>query len=204
MPDFEEKVHPRHTALLVVDMQNDYCHPDGALAGYGVNVSSAEDMLPKLSALIEAARAAGANVIFVRTTHNEWTESAARKAMPLFQGMSPCQAGSWGAEFFGVSPEPDELIVTKHRYSSFVNTSLELNLRSLGVRTLIVTGTATNVCVDCTARDAFQRDYFVVVPSDCTSTSDAQLQKDTLANLEFFYAEVTASDKIMEAWTTPQ
>ena len=204
MPDFEEKVHPRPTAVLVVDMQNDYCHPDGALAGYGVNVSSAEAMLPQLTDLIGAARQAGTKVVFVQTTHNEWTESAARKAMPLFQGMSPCQAGRWGAEFFGVSPEPDDLIVTKHRYSSFVNTSLSLNLRSLGARTLIVTGTATNVCVDCTARDAFQRDYFVVVPSDCTSTSDAQLQKDTLANLEFFYAEVTASDKIMEAWTTPQ
>ena len=204
MNDFEEKVHPRHTVLLVVDMQNDYCHPDGALAGYGVNVSSAETMLPQLTDLIGAARQAGTKVVFVQTTHNERTESAARKAMPLFQGMSPCQAGSWGAEFFGVSPEADDLIVTKHRYSSFVNTSLELNLRSLGVRTLIVTGTATNVCVDCTARDAFQRDYFVVVPSDCTSTSDAQLQKNTLANLEFFYAEVTASDKIMEAWTTPQ
>ena len=204
MNDFEEKVHPRHTVLLVVDMQNDYCHADGALAGYGVNVSSAETMLPQLTDLIGAARQAGTKVVFVQTTHNEWTESAARKAMPLFQGMSLCQAGSWGAEFFGVSPEPDDLIVTKHRYSSFVNTSLELNLRSLGVRTVIVTGTATNVCVDCTARDAFQRDYFVVVPSDCTSTSDAQLQKDTLANLEFFYAEVTASDKIMEAWTTPQ
>ncbi len=61
---------------------------------------------------------------------------------------------------------------------------------------------ATNVCVDCTARDAFQRDYFVVVTSDCTSTSDEQLQKDTLANLEFFYAEVAASEKIMQAWTT--
>ena len=202
MRDFEDKVHPRHTALLVVDMQNDYCHPDGALAGYGVNVSSSEELVPPLSAMLEAARAAEANVIFVRTTHNEWTESAARKAMPLFQGMSPCQAGSWGAEFFGVSPEPDDLIVTTHRYSSFVNTSLELSLRSLGIRTVIVTGTATNVCVDCTARDAFQRDYFVVVTSDCTSTSNAQLQKDTLANLEFFYAEVAASEKITEAWTT--
>ena len=202
MNNFEEKVHPRHTALLVVDMQNDYCHPGGALAGYGVDVSSSEEMVPKLSALIEAARAAGAKVIFVQTTHSEWTESAARKAMPLFQGMSPCQAGSWGAEFFGVSPVPDDLIVTKHRYSSFVNTSLELSLRSLAIRTVIVTGTATNVCVDCTARDAFQRDYFVVVTSDCTSTSNAQLQKDTLANLEFFYAEVAASEKITEAWTT--
>ena len=204
MNDFEEKVHPRHTVLLVVDMQNDYCHADGALAGYGVNVSSAETMLPQLTDLIGAARQAGTKVVFVQTTHNEWTESAARKAMPLFQGMSLCQAGSWGAEFFGVSPEPDDLIVTKHRYSSFVNTSLELNLRSLGVRTVIVTGTATNVCVDCTARDAFQRDYFVVVTSDCTSTSDVQLQKDTLANLEFFYAEVAASEKVIQAWTAPQ
>jgi ureidoacrylate peracid hydrolase len=111
-----------------------------------------------------------------------------------------CQTGTWGAEFYDLSPDPDDYILTKHRYSAFINTSLDLILRSNGIRTLIVTGTATHVCVDCTARDGFQHDYFVVIPADCTATSDPQLQEATLANFARHYGEVTTANEIIQAW----
>lgn len=208
MRELVEKVDPRHTVLLVVDMQNDYCHPEGALARNYRQVSRPDDassvarMLPRLMALIEAAREAKTKIIFVQTTHDEWTDSPARKALPLFKTMYLCRTGSWGAEFYGVVPEPDDVVITKHRYSAFVNTPLDLILRSIRARTLIVTGVSTHVCVDCTARDGFQRDYFVVVPADCTATSSPQLQEMTLANLQRHYGEVTTSSKIIQAWPT--
>ncbi|MFQ5611084.1 MAG: cysteine hydrolase family protein [Anaerolineae bacterium] len=203
MTDLAEKIDPRHTALLVVDMQNDYGHPDGALARDGRDVSAVAAMVPRLAALLEAARRAGTKIIFVRTTHDEWTDSPARTAHRLFRKMYVCRSGSWGAEFYGVSPGPDDHVITKHRYSAFIDTTLDLTLRSLGARTVIVTGTATHVCVDCTARDAFQRDYFVVVPADCTASFDPQLQETALANLDRYFGQVTISDKIVRAWAAP-
>lgn len=199
MLDLAEKLQPQHTALLVVDMQNDYCHPDGAIArSKGLLPTAA--MLPRLNGLIEAGRQAGARVVFVQTTHDEWTDSPVRKALPRYQSMYLCKTGTWGAEFYGISPQPEDLIITKHRFSAFLNTPLELVLRANRLHTVIVAGVATHVCVDCTARDAFQRDFFVVIPADCTATSDPQLQEATLANLERHYGDVTTSDEIRRIW----
>ncbi|MFQ5855418.1 MAG: cysteine hydrolase family protein [Anaerolineae bacterium] len=200
MIELTEKIHPRHTVLIVVDMQNDYCHPEGALAHNGTDVSSTQAMLPRLVALIEAARQAGTKIIFIRTTHDEWTDSPARKELPRLRSMPVCRTGTWGSEFYGVSPGPDDYVITKHRYSAFLDTSLDLVLRSVGARTLIVTGVSTHTCVDCTARDGFQRDYFIVVPDDCTATYSPRVQKATLANLERHYGDVTTSNEIVGAW----
>lgn len=198
--ELAEKIHPRHTALLVVDMQNDYCHPDGALAGNGTDVSAADAIVPRLDALLAAARRAGAKVIFVRTTHDEWTDSLARKSLPRLKQMPVCRTGTWGTEYYGVAPQPGDYVITKHRYSAFLGTPLDLVLRSNGIRTLIVAGVSTHTCVDCTARDGFQRDYFVVVLSDCTATYSPLVQATTLANLERHYGDVAASAAILQAW----
>ncbi len=200
MIELAEKVHPRHTALLVVDMQNDYCHPDGALARNGTHVASTDAIVPRLAALLDAARASGTKVIFIRTTHDEWTDSLARKSLPRLKKMPVCRTGTWGAEFYGVAPGPNDYVITKHRYSAFLGTALDLVLRSNGTRTLIVTGVSTHTCVDCTARDGFQQDYFVVVPADCTATYSPQVQEATLANLERHYGDVSTAEEIMRAW----
>lgn len=200
MTDLVQKLHPRHTTVLVVDMQNDYCHPNGALARNGTDVSSTDAILPGLSALLEAARAAGAKIIFIRTTHDDWTDSLARKSLPRLKKMPVCRTGTWGTEFYGVAPGPGDYVITKHRYSAFLETPLDLVLRSNGIQTLVVTGVSTHTCVDCTARDGFQRDYFVVVPADCTATYSPQVQEATLANLERHYGDVSTAQEIMRAW----
>lgn len=201
MTDLVEKIRPRHTVLLVVDMQNDYCHPEGALARNGTDGSSTKIMLPNLLSLIEAARRAGVKVIFIQTTHDEWTESRVRKNLPRLRTMPLCRTGTWGAEFFEVAPQEIDYIVTKHRYNAFLNTSLDLVLRSIGTQTLIVTGVSTHTCVDCTAREGFQRDYFIVVAADCTATYSPQVQEATLANLERHYGDVVTSRDILRAWS---
>ena len=200
MTDLIEKITPEHTVILVVDMQNDYCHPEGAMARHGIHLISLDAMTEKLNSLTETAREAGAKVIFVKTTHDEWTDSPVRKALPRYQTMYLCKTDSWGAEFYGVSPRPDDRIVTKHRFSAFLNTELDVILRAMEIKTVIVCGVATHVCVDCTARDAFQRDYFTVIPADCTTTSDPQLQESTLINLERHYGDITTSDEVIKIW----
>src|SRR5690606_36592906 len=131
---------PGKAALIVVDVQNDYCHPDGASARRGSDVSGVKPMVPRLQALIERAREHGVPVIFIQTFHEQATDSAAWTARSDGRSGEVCRTGSWGAEFYEVSPKPGDIIVNKHRYSAFVNTRLDSVLRTLKAQTLIMTG----------------------------------------------------------------
>jgi ureidoacrylate peracid hydrolase len=199
----EERIDPRKTALVVVDVQNDFCHSDGAHGKLGGDLSAAQRMVPQLNLLVDAARGAGAQVIWIRTNHDERTTS--KVAWEQRQRRRPgaeqiCIPGSWGADFYGVEPVPGEAIVTKHRYSAFVNTDLELLLRSRGIETVIVTGVATNVCVESTARDAFMRDYYVVLVDDCSAAYSPERHTSTLNNIAEQFGLVVKSAEIFETW----
>jgi ureidoacrylate peracid hydrolase len=90
--------------------------------------------------------------------------------------------------------------VTKHRYSAFYNTDLDSILRSNGIRTIVLTGVATNVCVETTAREGFVRDYYVVLVSDGTATYSAQDHEATLRNIDRFFGEVATIADIVSVW----
>ena len=111
-----------------------------------------------------------------------------------------CEPDAWNGDFYEIGPQPDEVIVTKHRYGAFESTDLDLVLRSQGIRTVIMTGVATNVCVETTARQAFLRDYYVVFSSDCTATYRQPEHDATLRNIDQFFGEVVTSEQIMACW----
>ena len=133
---------------------------------------------------------------------DSWLESASRR----FSGKSytireACPPDSWKTEFFGdVQPLPDEPIVTKHRYNAFHGTDLDLILRTHGIRTLVTTGVATNVCVETTARDGFVRDYYILFPKDGTATWSLAAHEATLRNIGLFFGEVTTIDDLRKVW----
>jgi ureidoacrylate peracid hydrolase len=112
-----------------------------------------------------------------------------------------CESGAWNGDFYGIKPGPDEVIVTKHRYGAFEASDLDLVLRSRGIRTVIMTGVATNVCVETTARQAFLRDYYVVFTSDCTATYGQAEHEATLVNIDQFFGQVVSADDIIACWT---
>lgn len=205
-----EKVDPRHTALLVIDMQNDFIADEGLIAREGRDVSQAKDMAKHLPTLIKAAREAGVFVVFVRNVYTSeqnfylsdvWLEQAARKRAGGYTRIPVCAAGSWGGDFYGdVRPEPLDPIVTKHRYSAFYNTDLDTILRANGIRTVVLTGVVTNVCVETSAREAFVRDYYVVVVNNGTA---AYMQADhdmTLKNIDRFFGETASSEDLTALW----
>ena len=196
-----EKVDPKHAALIVIDMQNDFVHDDGGLAKNGGNVKPTQAIVPALNRLIAEARKAGTPVIFVRAAHNEWTTSEARREKQRGRTHPICVEGTWGCEFYGVAPLDDECIVTKHRFSAFINTDLDLILRAQGIKTIIMTGTATNVCVESTARDGFMLDYYVVFLGDCTGCGDPEMHDATLKNIARTFGVVCDSTDVVEAWT---
>ena len=136
MKSLTEKVDPQETALVVVDVQNDFCHEDGAIAKNGSDIKPMQAIIPALNELIDQARSAGTPVVFVRTTHSQETDSPVWTKRHTESRSYICTDGNWGAEWFHVSPISGEPVVVKHRYSSFVRTRLDELLRSMGVKSL--------------------------------------------------------------------
>ena len=204
-----DKVLPERCALLIVDVQNDFAADGGAMHREGRDVSMAQAMVPRLERLLEAARAAKAHIIWIRNVYNTgpnwylsevWLEQAKRRRNGAYVDYPVCEPQQWNGDFYIIRPKPDEGIVTKHRYGAFESSDLDLVLRSQGIRTVIMTGIATNVCVETTARQAFLRDYYVVFTSDCTATYSQAQHEATLFNIEQFFGQVVSSEEVMACW----
>ena len=189
------------TALIVVDVQNDFCHKDGVFSKYRkVDLEHVEQSVVNLSALIERCRQIKVSVIFVRAIHSPWTDSSSWLTRMRGSGgkMQICRQGSWGSEFYKVAPEEGECIVTKHRYSAFFGTDLDLILKSRGIDHILLTGVVTNVCVETTARDGFNRDYHILFVEDCCGAYDLSEHAATLSNIERYFGTVTTSKSLAE------
>jgi ureidoacrylate peracid hydrolase len=208
----EAKVHPAHTALLVIDMQNDFCAEQGFVCLGGRDVSAVIQMAKNLPSLIAAARDTGVTVVFVRslysTANNQflsdvWLEQAARKQGAGYTINPVCGEAHWGGDYFGdIRPEPTDIVVTKHRYNAFHGTNLDLILRSKGIRTVVVTGVSTHVCVETTARDAFVRDFYTVVVGDGTAAYSTVEHETALKMIDRFFGEIATIDQLKACWAT--
>lgn len=208
----EEKVSPAHAAVVTVDVQNDFFHDRGFLGRLGAPLGMIQAMAPRLQRLLEAARARGVPVIHVISHHDEQyaspvvTEQKLRHGLPMEINGRPskdapyCLQGTWGAEFYLIDAKPGEDIVVKHRYGGFHGTNLNLLLRSRGIQSVVLTGAATNVCVESTAREVYMHDYYLVFVSDCTATTSEAAHDATLANVDQYFGQVASSDEIMKAW----
>jgi ureidoacrylate peracid hydrolase len=203
LQSLKERCDPRHAALIVVDVQNDFVSPGGSAGKRGEDVDAAIAMVPNLLRLIDEARRVGLTIVYIRTTHSEWTDTPSwiyRSSQK--SGLNTCREGTWGAEFYeGIAPLPSERVVIKHRYSAFINTDLNTVLKAKGIQSVLVTGVATNVCVETTARDAYMFDYYVTMIDDCAAAYDAKLHMATLENMRRHFGLVASSDEIIDTWS---
>ncbi|WP_255580417.1 cysteine hydrolase family protein [Caulobacter sp. D5] len=199
-------IAPARTALLVVDMQVDFAAPDGVIGRFGVDLSAVGAALDAAGRLVEAARAAGAPVVFVGLETTPQTDAPTLLERMRRRGGDPeieraiCRAGTPGADFYGPVPGPSELVVRKPRYSAFVGTDLDARLRARGVDTLVVCGLTTECCVDSTVRDAFHRDYHVFVASDACAAYEPDLHEGALKSLGLSFALLETTSEIRAAW----
>lgn len=203
METLDAAVDPRFSALVIVDVQNDYCHDDGALSRAGRHVAPVREMVPRLQEVLRRSRASGVYVIHVRMANTDLTRSEAYREQRRRRSgreRKVCEEGSWGAEFYEIEPLASEPVVTKHRYSAFFGTALETLLKVRSIRTMVLAGVTTDVCVEATARDAFMRDYDVIVLSDCTGLDDEDVQKATLTRIDRYFGRVSDSEQITGAW----
>ena len=185
----EVRIDPARTALVVVDMQNDFVKEDGTLV-----VPDAQATIPKVKSLLDFARGSGMKVIFTQDTHEEgdpeweiWPEHVRK--------------GSWGWEIVDeVRPLEGELVLNKVRYDAFYGTHLDHSLRIWDIGTLVICGTVANICVHYTAASAALRWFEVVIPKDATSALDPFDLEASLRQTSFLFAgKITESENLRVA-----
>ena len=200
-------VNPEVSAVLVVDMQNDFLDPEGVTGRAGLETTAMAGITPRLRSFIDEARRVKVPVIFIQAIYNEIYLSEPFKVLFKTKDWLPndqrriCEEGTWGADFYGnLSPLPGELVVKKHRYSAFINTELDLVLRGQNIKSLIVTGVGTNVCVESTVRDGFMLSYYITVVEDCTATYSRQAHEASIQNIKDYFGRIATADEIVGAW----
>ena len=173
----EVRVDPTRTALVVVDMQNDFVHQGGSLL-----VPDAEATIPAINRLLQFARAHGMRVVYSQDTHREgdaewriWPEHA--------------REGTWGWEIVDeLAPARGDVVLRKLRNDAFYGTPLDHLLRLWGMDTLVICGTVANLCVQYTAASAALRWYDVVIPRDAISALDPFDLESSLRQTAFVFA----------------
>ncbi|MEV7598063.1 cysteine hydrolase [Kitasatospora sp. NPDC089797] len=192
------------TALIVVDLQNDFCAGPVAAARYPGDPTRLATVAATTARAVDTARAHGTDVVFVRFLGDPAHQGASWRHRDATLGKRPkCPTGSWGAEFHAVAPRDDEAVFTKYAcFDAFLSEGFEQHLVERGVHHLALAGVFADVCVDSTARTGFQKGFHITVLADCT----AALHLSDEAVLGFmrrvYGARVTTHDR-PGVWTRP-
>ena len=203
---------PAHTALLVVDMQNDYCAAGGASDRNGRDLTMIQGMVPALRRLVEAARAAGLLIVWAKYTLGPGSAGLARPEILRrghnFKGADATVQGTWGHEIIADLPyrPAEDLVIEKRRVSAFYGTALDTCLRGQGIKTVLVTGVMTQTCVESTVRDAMCYDYYVAVVEDGCASGGAAPHETSIRNMATFlrYDEaITTVERLAAIWAAP-
>lgn len=206
---------PTETALIVVDMQNAYASVGGYVDTAGFDISGAQSVIVGIGKAIDSARAAGILVVFLQNgwdsnyveaggpSSPNWYKSNALKTMrkkPELAGKFLAKGG-WDYEMIdAITPQQGDIVVPKTRYSGFFNSTLDSTLRARGIRSLVFTGIATNVCVESTLRDAFHLEYFAAMLHDAThELGGIAIQQAAIYNVETFFGWVSTVDEFCKA-----
>lgn len=185
------RLDPKRTAVLVIDMINDFCKAGGrmVLPGY-------ETLVPHQLAVIDAARRAGVPVIWIRDSHRR----NLRRDREMLKRTPHAEEGSWGTEVIeDLGARADEFVVLKPRYSSFFQTDLDLILKDMMVDQLVIFGVVTNICVRSTVHDAFFLGYEIVVPRNCCAATGPREQESSLYDIATHFGIVSDADAVVAA-----
>lgn len=219
----ELEIEPNKTGFIVVDMQNTYCKAGGLLEKRGVDISRAQKIIDPIRRVCNFARQVGIKVVYTQHTHRpgfsdlqrsrrevgvyglikdrNLTLSEARELNVEIPYGMPVK-GSWFAEIIEeLRPKEGDIVIdTKHTYTGFYQTDLELVLRTVGINTLMFGGATASICVGSTLRDAFFRGFRCILLGDCTyeKTDEGQKAAEKLVKMHFGY--LSSSLALLESW----
>lgn len=196
------RLDPKHTALVVVDLQNGFMAP-----GQPAEMPVARAIVPNVNRLAAATREAGGTVIWIKNTFDAeaaqtwsvWRSSFATGdwGQRMEEAFTP---GAFGHEIYGgLETRPEDLVVLKRRFSALVpgSSGLDQILRQQGIDTLLIVGTATNVCCESTIRDAMMMNYKCILVSDANATRTDEEHNATLATVAILFGDVRSTDDVV-------
>jgi len=196
-----ERIEAQRTALVVIDMQN-HCVAEG----FPNEIPLSREIVPTINVLAEAMRSAGATVVWTQTTScgalQQWNNHHKYMLTPerMKKRLASLDESAVGFELYpALDTRPRDLRITKIKYSAFIEGSSDIDakLKSRGIDTVLIAGTATNVCCESSARDAMMLDYRVIMLSDATATWTDAEHTGTLDNFLLFFGDVmTAAEAI--------
>jgi ureidoacrylate peracid hydrolase len=189
-------------ALIIIDMQNGFCTPEGFMARIGLGYENAASVIAPVARLLAAAREAGIPIFQTRyTLKPDYSDAGLLNEMyPTMKDSGGMVEQTWdNAIIDELEPREGEVVIDKTRYSAFVGTDFGDRLAELDVDTLIVCGVTTEICVESTVRDAFARDIRIIVPSDATQAADTQRHEDALRVIAYGFGTVTTVAELEEA-----
>jgi ureidoacrylate peracid hydrolase len=198
------------TALLVIDMQNAFCHPDGSFATMaverGLSIDLCRAVIAPCADLVAAATAAAVPVILTRYLyHRGYIDGGILvQKYPGIRDLGALAPDSWDGELVDELKDLDgSIVIDKSRYSAFYGTRLQPVLTSLKIESLMVCGVTTNVCVESTVRDAAQFDYRTCVVTDATAELNPERHRNALEIMEYGFADLTTVAAVQQSWSQP-
>ncbi|NKB37514.1 MAG: isochorismatase family protein [Gammaproteobacteria bacterium] len=195
----------KRTALLVIDMQNGFCKTEGSAAKLGFDIQQCLDAIQPNLKIIDAARAKQLPIIYTRLLWRpDYRDGGVLtdELMPALAESQFCAAGTWDAELIDdIKCHDSDFIVDKNRYSGFYGTPLQSILTSHDIRSLVICGVTTNVCVETTARDASQRDYRTFIVGDACGEIAPERHEWALATLDTRFGKVVSTEDVLKAWS---
>lgn len=197
------------SAMIIVDMQNDFLHPDGAFARRArdqpekkIDMAFLASAIPNVKRLAAAFRKAGRPVVYVaQVLKPDYSDAA----FPYWKGWSERKSGflvegTWGTQIIDeLTPEKGEHLIVKKGYSGFSNTPLDTLLRNLGVNTCVVTGVTTCVCVSSTVRGAVELNYRVVLVQDAVAEASREAHEAELKTMARVFGDVMTAAEVIRA-----
>lgn len=180
----------KDAAIVVIDMQYDFVGKEAVIP-----CKADESLIASNQKLLAYARESGVPVIYTQEIHRKSHVDFGReldRSEPIH-----CVEGTPGVEIIEeLKPYPTDYVIQKRRYSAFFQTDLQVLLKGLGVKTIILTGAATDVCVRATATDAQQHDYYVVVPRECVAGTSAKQHEAALEHIDYVLGRIVSVDEL--------
>jgi len=218
-------LHSAKLALLLVDVQNDFLSEAGMYDAKGANIDQVRTIVEPTRRVVETCRRRGVKIVYTQHCFRSdlcdvgagWANASDLRSLVHRGQVAPGTKvgpkdvpaeklgslirGTWNAAIIDeLAPREGDIIIdSKHKYTAFYQTDLELILRTLGIEALLIGGVSTAVCVESTLRDAYFRDFLCVLLTDCTweKTADLQVASETIVKLHFGCA--TTSSEVVKA-----
>jgi nicotinamidase-related amidase len=182
MAESKQLVDPKTTALVLIEYQNDFLSPKGAMHNGVKDVVASSNMLANAAKAVDKARALGATIMFLPITFADGFGELGPHPYGLLTkviGANAFRKGTWEAELVDALPRQagDIIVEGKRGFDGFATTNLDFILRRRGITTIAIGGLLTNCCVESTARTGYDKGYDVVTLTDCTATIGEEEQR---------------------------